>query len=788
MATFQPILQQVSASPFIAPGVSDNSMATLVAGLGKLGVEAYTGYQEAGLEKDITTTTQDYFTNQRQYEEGQQAGVDAAGVGKGIDAFWDKAATEAADAKDLSLLETKFKSKMETYASAMKQGKMTADQLYARIINTTREHVSRNPWLQKELLKTADDYLEITGLGGYIKTAQKSTKEEQDFQKKFLEERMTRADKLGLNPMSNRNWDAQLTEREAGKAKLESMNLGLQHVKDMLPEDAAKFLEDARPQVYPALWTNLQDTMISQMNTKQANGMPITWEQQKYNIRREALQFKDKLRALVIQNNPRLMGEASVKDFLTHTDQTVDELNKALDTFGSGDDALKFAQNQYNIVKAQQELQVAKMVSLPALNAAGVLMKDMPQGMQMRFMAEHPNAVNMMLSSTAMLLDGTISPINVTHGVKAISGILAVGENRPVPTELGKAITTMAATLRDPKSFPDLKTKVDTQSQLVGQMANVAAKDQFAGMSPADRATTTTVVAEYMDSAEELVNKNIKKLAEEGVNIGWGQLADGTITLQYQEGSKRNDEELARLNAIYPGHMNNAIKAYSHLAGREDYGKVFQNFFLKGGDPNLQPKTSGQGWSASNLTELEKARDAGHITLEQFYQMAEDFVAKSKAANDAPQPIDNSIPTVTSKALLGTEVPPGMNKGASGKITPSAIPLPKGTPIDVKQEQPTVKPVQLAPKLVESPASVRVREALGVGAPKPIQEKIPVYQETSRILDSPKGKWVVFSESKEKIRMYSPVEKIYVDIETSDIPFFEKAFKTPKAQWKKWEK
>ena len=143
-----------------------------------MGVEAYTGYQGAQLEGAIEQQTQDFFSQNQAYDEGMQAGIDAQGVRIGIDKQWDNF-----DAKieDVNVLEKGFKEKMDKYASAMKQGKMSADQLYARIIATTREHVSRNPWLQKELLKTADDYLELTGLGGYIKEAQKNAKETADF-------------------------------------------------------------------------------------------------------------------------------------------------------------------------------------------------------------------------------------------------------------------------------------------------------------------------------------------------------------------------------------------------------------------------------------------------------------------------------------------------------------------------------------------------------------------------------------------------------------------------------
>ena len=823
---FQPILQQTSASPFIAPGVSDNSAATLIAGLGKIGIEAYTGYQEAGLEKDIETTTQDYFTNQRQYEEGQQAGIDAGGLSKGIDSFWDKAATEVADTKDLSLLETQFKGKMETYASAMKQGKMTADQLYARIINTTREHVSRNPWLQKELLKTADDYLEITGLGGYIKTAQKSAKEQQDMQQAVLKDEMLRSSRNGVDPFSVPDWRERLQEREAGKAKFEAMEQGLKYVKNMLPEDAANFLKGKGRVAYQEVWGRIQDTIVAQMNATGADGKPLPWEVQKARIRMTAEQERNGLFNLVAEANPQLLSEPNVKEFLEHYSTSIKELSSTLEEYGSGKSAMEYAQTKFNTIRAVQEAKAAEVASAPALAMAAKVTEGWSDATKNRFIKDRPDIYNRQVATLGQLFDGTVSPLVANNGAQAIAGIVDAGQKTPIPVELGKAITTMAATIKDPKSFPDLKTKINTQAQLVSQMANVAAKDQFAGMSPTDRATATTVVAEYMDSAKALVEKNIKNLAEEGVLIGWGQLADGTLSLQYQEGSARNDAKLAELNAIYPGHLNNAIKAYSHLAGRTDYDKVFKDYFL-GGDPALQGKE--KAWEARTPDEAFTLFEAGTIDEPTYMAIIKDMKGKPRATTTP----DKSIPEVTSKSLLGTEIPPGMNKGASGQITPSATPLPAATPVEpikapIKapapkkespgaqygsplKEKPTVKgkpPVEkptvtrehikqaeqeiVGSSLTQAPLKHAAnQEAIMKRASELASGKkdvLYVSQDKDRILASPKGKWVVYSEGKGKVRMYSPIEKVYVDIPYSDIPLFEKAFKLPKDSWKKWEK
>jgi sugar diacid utilization regulator len=63
-----------------------------------------------------------------------------------------------------------------------------------------------------------------------------------------------------------------------------------------------------------------------------------------------------------------------------------------------------------------------------------------------------------------------------------------------------------------------------------------------------------------------------------------------------------------------------------------------------------------------------------------------------------------------------------------------------------------------------------------------------VSTDRDRIRANLKSKWYVYEQGGGKIRMYSPEEKVYVDLPLKDIPLVEKWFKLPVEKWKKWNK
>ena len=788
---YQPILSQGSAQPFIAPVVQSN-LAPSITAIGKLGVDAYTGYQTAETAKGYEADINAYLQSQQEAESRKNIfELDMSNKVKAEDEMWNSAGvvpehiglggdgtdefTGAApggrmvNAGDIDQVQQGMSRTMEKFLQAQRQGRMSIGQLEARILDTTRRAIARNPFLQDELLRAGQKYMDLSGASAYMKGQMQLEKSAAEKQEEVYKQHVDWAKKYGV-PMTRPNW----FEEAAQAAVLDGEHSRkVAYMDEALKKRTFKQNELADIVNDPATrQKHMQGEMLKHRSTytRLNNLAQFSTNDKVLAMNQEIDQSINFLESIAGQLPAGSTGAVSGQIALLNKQK---ELYKDLLTGGPNAEAAK---NTLSFAESVEKLPyVSDNVKLDMINKRLSALRTVAgEAGQLPFNQDEAAALMQYLKVD--LPPGSISPLagvklNTPSGKQAVNTAFALID--PTMADNARAVNsdTINTGIKHIEATPDGTQAAQLTDTMLEQLISQA------------KASNLPITALLDDTSLSNLNKYIT-----GV-MGNARDDEGKVDYNPNTNAFSYLDKEGKINQAGSDRANKMFKALILVNGFKDedtidkWGATFSGQKFVAG---TAPVPSGQGWSASTLADLEKARDAGHITIEQFYQMAEDFVTKSKVSGGATTTPDRSIPEVTSKALLGTVVPEGMNPGASGQITQSATPLPKGTPRKV--EQPAVKPVQLTPKLVESPASVKVREALGVGAPKPVQEKIPVYQETSRILESPKGKWVVFSESKGKVRMYSPIEKVYVDIKTSDIPFFEKAFKLPKAQWKKWGK
>ncbi len=847
MATFQPILNQSSTNPFISPGVQDNSMAQLIGDLGKMGVEAYTGYQGAQLEGAIEQETLDFFSQNQAYDEGVQAGIDAEGVSKGIDSFWKGAETNIADVNDLNVLERGFREKMDKYASAMKQGKMSADQLYARIISTTREHVSRNPWLQKELLKTADNYLELTGLGGYIKEAQKNAKETADFQAKVIEQEAKYAATVGIDPLTDPLWMDKTRQRRITISNYEDKKKQLEMIKEMRPGMLGNLISNME-QLRPATFMSLQDKAVAITTSLDQNGKPLPWDVQKMQLQNLWNTYVSDTRSAFVRADPTSISDPNVSEYLKWMGEESKNFITELQNMKSGEEATKWFENRQKLISAQEKLVISGAVNRDALQVFGNMIQYMPEPARNR-------VLSLMLPQTmsaANSIFSRIAPLDMTtSALPVLDVILEAGKaGRPIGTELGAFIQSSTKGINDPNI---VKTPIEKLKYLSGINAKMASVNELANLkqlSPEDREAAVKLTQEYKDIAMFNAQKGdskregLESLAARGVNLEWNQLPNGDFTLTYAPGSKKDDAALAKLNTTFAGHINNAHKALSHLYGRTDYNAVFKEIFMGQSQPG-QTKTSNPTLNvASTLKSLQsiaaeynKALEVGDKvgaealmqkmqSLEQELGGGVDQQFLEQGVLPGQTPIAPTIPTLSPEAKERLSAPQEIPKPAPVKTaTPTKQGVKPGDPtkaktvINITGAKDIYKP---EPKLSEAAKQSnkevmeRSKKAIDQAEREVVGESIMsaplkhmnnqeaiikradaisrgdktlyVSQDRDRIKASPNGKWAIYSQGDGKIRMYSPVEKVYVDVALKDVPLLEKWFKLPVEQWKKWNK
>ena len=672
MATFQPILNQSSTSPFISPGVQDNSMAQLIGDLGKMGVEAYTGYQGAQLEGAIEQQTQDFFSQNQAYDEGMQAGIDAQGVRIGIDKQWDNF-----DAKieDVNVLEKGFKEKMDKYASAMKQGKMSADQLYARIIATTREHVSRNPWLQKELLKTADDYLELTGLGGYIKEAQKNAKETADFQAKIVEQEAKYAATVGIDPIADPLWMDKTRQRRTIIANYEDKKKQLEMIKEMRPGMLGQLISNME-QLRPATFMSLQDKAVAITTSLDQNGKPIPWDVQKMQLQNLWNTYVSDTRFAFVSADSTSISDPNVSEYLKWMGEESKNFISELQNMKSGEEATKWLENRQRAISAQEKLIVSGVANRDALQVFGNFLQALPEGAKNRFLADPARMEQVMGAANSML--GKVAPLNLTtSGISVIDTILEAGKaGKPVGTELGAAIQASTKGINDSTIVKTPIEKLKYLTDLNARMASVNELANLKQLSPKDREAAVKLTQEYKDIAMFNAQKQIE---ESGLSLEWNQLPNGDFTLTYAPGSKKDDAALAKLNDTFAGHINNAHKALSHLYGRTDYNAVFKEIFMGESQPGQQ------AWEVRTPEEAFKLFDDGTIDEPTYRTIVKDMLGNQTQSTQTPDP---TIPTISPEARERLSAPQAVPKPAG--ISPEFAkelrnPKPKQQ-VDVKEE------------------------------------------------------------------------------------------------------
>lgn len=804
---YQPIAPQANANPFIAPGVTDNSSSMLLSGLGKIGVEAYTGYTTAGLQKDIQGEAEAFFKNKAVADSVPALGEKLGGLVEGEKEFLLSGIPAPEEQEQYT---RGLATKLSAYQNAVSQGRMSISELQTRILSKTREAVNQNPFLQRELLATADKYMELSGLGSWMKQQEQLGVDQTKAQQKMMDDldaegrekdipgwfRMGMQQKMEaidivrkrefvvkqaetitksgqfVDQQQIKEWRDNGTFDQYFNGRLDQLNVGVQSI---FKENNT----DSYPQVKNAI-----DNYTLAHRQEFLKGIPPSYRETKEG-----------------------------RDFIADYDKQVESMKKAMEDLGSGANASKAWGNLSSARQSMQDVELRSKLNPGHFDMLAKLKMADPSGTILG--DGNLKKIDSFLSATFNNLFGTPSftaslptaqaPNKTSANVLSLAGTVGTKEKDWAPfNTIVSSYNKGVKDINDPKS----------RSAFMYQNLQAISKMDMTGLGAEGVAGVHNMVKTYFDDPQfglKAMFANAKNY-----NIQMDILDDGRLLF--------TGKDAEAFNGAFGSRVNTALEAYAKANGqsvKEASGGFYQEHFGKYGEA-VDAGLAEKPWKAYTPADAFDLFEKGTIDEAEYMQLIKMMKDKPVGVTTSPNP---SIPAVTSTQ---PEVPPGMNKGASGPITTSPTPLPKASPVEpVKAPQrvskeapgtqfadrpapivkkgkapepkPTVTRAQMkqAEKevvgagLTEAPlkhmsnqeAIMKRAEALAKG-----ETKAFVSTDRDRILASPKGKWVVYSQGEGRIRMYSPVEKVYVDVPLKDVPQLEKWFKLPVDQWKKWEK
>lgn len=578
MATFQPILNKSDIKPFISPGVQDNSIAELIGDVGKAGVEAYTGYQLGEHTQRLQDITTEYFASQsEEYRtpEAEREGALAGSLEIANNEFFNQMPDTPESVRQLDVRNKELDKQLSKYQNAVAQGRMSLGELQTRILSSTREAINQNPFLQQQLMQTADKYMELSGLGSFIKEQEKIQKSQQQQEDDIRKNMWSQAEKfniagfrnmdlLTLNNALNKEMQAEYVRTTAKKN---------QDYGDVLTKDQAKeWLNKVDPYTYghySQLNTAIQNTF------KEAN--TTTYAPVMYRVRELLSGAKEEYK----KNIPAVLrSEPAVKEAVADYEKRLDGIESRLSKLGSGEDAATAAKNEFNTLKDMQETSFRKRFKVEELD---LIAKLAPLALP-SILGENSEKLKEYVASTVTGLFESASfkeglPTKETSGNNPAEATLKaagiVGSRDKDWSGLNKVMTTYNKAI---VNIPEAKDRQFTSRRFLKNIADM----DLTGIDSESSLKVKELIDNHLNDKAYGVGailSTINKYNEQGKNISIDIFENGNIAFLSPD-----KDVTSALNEGYGTSIVNALNIYSQLHGmskKEAANGFYQEYFAK---------------------------------------------------------------------------------------------------------------------------------------------------------------------------------------------------------------
>lgn len=344
-------------------------------GIGQIHKSTIQGIQDYALndlEEEQQQNVDAFVASRENARAGEEAFMQAAELQKAQDSLISKMGP-AALPEDFAHLDEAYKREMDTYTRAKEQGIMSVAEFETKVLETTRRHVRRLPSMTDEFMAAANRVLKINGVYGI-----KEAKNKQDDQEaKELERRRTllfsTGVKLGI-PFDILNPDEAKLNQDIQKRMVEAQrhNILLEADKE------GQIMDDSQRKQFLAQGGGTQfvngnllefQTALNKISTEEPN-----YDKSKRLIAEAGTLLLNKASGWL--RNQNLITSDEGKEMYASLKESVNNIIRSYDTFSSGEDALKFANNQLESLRNDQELGVRRKYDVATIDLFNKLGPD----------------------------------------------------------------------------------------------------------------------------------------------------------------------------------------------------------------------------------------------------------------------------------------------------------------------------------------------------------------------------------------------------------------------------
>ena len=560
----------LSAASHVSPGVVDQSQgmreqnkAGAIDLAGKLGTEAYKGYQEA----QINTATQDTI---QQYMSTRDS---LLGIKHDVTDSQKQETLFANQQANLSPAEIAQKQKLAIYQKALSEGVMTPDEFSDRVLANLREATNRNPGLFNELKTEAARVLELSGITGIVKSDKLLLESKQQQAAKLMEDMQARARKENIYyDVTTQYWDL---AKQVGAAEQSTRAYNLQvrgadQFKMLSQSQARSWVENNGNDVVRG---GLQAANTSVFNMIDQLGITSdTYPKYKAQI---SAQF-DNLKSVFSSSIPvNIRQDPLVQENLKTYNDGLDSILKRFDNLASGEDLKKVATNEFELLKMSQDTNLRRNVDVSSLELSTKLAASVPG-----IVTQNPEYRQKLFDASVAISQGNFQSPAIKSLIPAsdkdnksaslINGAIALGTQTKSYTAFSR---TLDAVNNQIDSIDNPKVRLQFMYNNLAAIANQP--------NPLDLDVAT--ISKVETSVSKLLNDptyglSTLKDTTAGMKVKMDVLPSGHLIF--------TGEDATKFNATYANNVNTALRAYANahntsmaLAAKRFYPQYFGTFF-----------------------------------------------------------------------------------------------------------------------------------------------------------------------------------------------------------------
>lgn len=561
----------------VQEGVVDKSAAmnvvadtAMMEAVGKTAIDAHRGYELARYESEQEAVISDYM-NRRESNVGQMQ-MELAAQDNALNAVWDS--PTSSDAERLAV-ESAFSEKLTKLRNAQKQGVMSTDEFNARILQTTREAVARNPGLYDDLIAHSKKVLGLSGITATVE-ADKAAADASLKQRQKAEEYILSIAKENNVPV---RFDAN------GRANIDEIAPVIQQIQmEKQVVEAADRLtsfDEAQFRQYGTTY------MVGKYNAVNEQAIQIMADKsQPFASRITTVKMLfNSLRQSVV-GDPRInkiIDKAPVQSSLSQLDKMVESAITSLDKFGSDDEAARFLQNTTQMARNNNYLELNKMLN-PEVST--MLTNLMSTPFAARLVSENTELANQTMTTFANMMSGVGNGLGTRYTVSGADGkpiitqglgslLRDAGAGYLVSKDaLNNAFSVMSKALSDPATFEkEARAKGTDPAQekwklyqhYIKELGNPQNKDGFKSLDEPQVVGLSNNIDEYLTMSLTGLTHEMKRATDQGATVEWDILPDGRVAI-----NSNNPAVVEDLNRRLVIRINDSIKAYANLMGTDN--------------------------------------------------------------------------------------------------------------------------------------------------------------------------------------------------------------------------